>query len=557
MSWESAMRFSGVLMASALCLAPLATAADETSSLAVGYICSAEDHPVAAGSVRQLVMVKGVGTGGFAIATDKPEAQAWFDYGMQLAHAFYHSDAKLAFRKAQEIDPACAMCVWGEAWAAGPTINYGIDDKAAEAVAVLADKAAKLGAGESPKNRALIAALELRYATHDAAADVAFARAMDALSRRYPDDDEVAVMTSDAWLIPWAFYQDHQGVDRAVEVLEPVLKRHPDNTAAIHFYIHATEEAGRPALALPYAQRLGELAPSASHLVHMASHTFFAVGLYEDAAMANAHAIAVDGDYLRTVHDATPQGGVAYHSHDLRFGLASALASGDARLGLRLADHTWFAYPGAAADDAPGVVGQAYVVYGRYDPARALALPELGKTASMAVALRHYARGEAFAARGDIAGVRAEAALTVAPENAFKGMSDKDRSVGQAVVEIARLTLQGRAAMLEGHPDAAATAYRGAVRLQDTRLTGPRLKDPPKWWFPERRSLAAALLAAGRPAQAAEEAEKALKAWPLEPLTLQVLAKAERAQGKTDAASRDLARARRTWRGGDVPLPLT
>ena len=553
------MRFSGVAMASVLSLAPLATAADETSSRAVGYICSAEQHPAAAGGARQLVMVKGVGTGGFPIATRKPEAQAWFDYGMQLAHAFYHSDAKLAFRRAQQIDPGCAMCVWGEAWAAGPTINFDIDDDATKANAVLADKAARLGDGESAKNKALIAALKLRYATHDAAADVAFAKAMDALARQYPDDDEIAVLTSDAWLIPWSSKEDRQGLARSVEVLQPVLKRHPDNTAAIHFYIHATEENGQAALALPYARRLAALAPSASHLVHMSSHTFFRVGLYEDAAVANAQAIAVDGAYLRTAHDSMPQGKVAYHGHDLRFGLASALASGDAPLALRLAEHTWFAYPGSNADQrsAQNVVGSTYAVYGRYAPDKALALPEPGKGAAFAAAMRHYARGEAFAARHDVAGVRAEAAKITLPDSALKEMSLDARPVAQAVISIAQLTLEGRAAMLEGHADAAAKAYEAAAQLQDARLSRFDLNDPPQWWFPERRSLAAALLAEGQPARAAEEAGKALAAWPFEPLTLQVLAKAERAEGKTAAAARDLAQSRRAWRGGDVPLALT
>ena len=452
------MRVSGFLLTSFICLAPLASLADETSSRAVGYICSAEQHPTPPGGARELVMVKGVGTGGFPIATTKPEAQAWFDYGMQLAHAFYHADARLAFQRAQQIDPDCAMCVWGEAWVAGPTINYQVDADATKADLALADKAARLGAGESPKNRALIAALQLRYASHDAAADVAFARAVDALSRRYPDDDEIAVLTSDAWLIPWDFEQDREGLARSVEVLEPVLKRHPDNTAAIHFYIHATEEDDVPARALPYAERLGALAPSASHLVHMSSHTFFRVGRYEDAAVANAQAIGVDGAYLRAARDATPQGKVAYHGHDLSFGLVSALASGDAPLALRLADHTWFAYPGSVADQrsARNVVARAYVVYGRDDPARALALPEPDKDAPIPAALRHYARGEAFAARGDVASVRAVAALTAAPDSAFKDFSDDDRAVARAVIQIAQLTLEGRAAMLEGHPQAAA-----------------------------------------------------------------------------------------------------
>jgi tetratricopeptide (TPR) repeat protein len=550
------MRALSLLAGAILLMTPAALAADAPDRLGLGFICSAEQDAPPAGSVRQLVMVKGVGTGGFPVATGKPEAQAWFDYGMKLAHAFYHADAARAFQKAQAIDPDCAMCVWGEAWATGPTINFGIDDSAHKAAKALADKAAALGGQESPKNRALIAALQLRYASHDAASDFAFAKAMDALSRAHPDDDEIAILTSDAWLILWALHEDEQGVPRAVEVLQPVLKRHPDNTGAIHFYIHATEEAGEPALALPYAERLAALAPEASHLVHMASHTYFRVGRYEDAALANAQAIGADGEYLRAAHDATPQGKVPYHGHDLHFGLASALAAGDTPLALRLADHTWFAFPASARDNANAEVnfGVSYIVYGRFAPTKALGLPEPGKTAPLAAALRHYGRGEAYAALGDAAAVRAEAAQTTVSKDGLAAEPAGSRDLIEAMARIARLTLEGRAAMMAGDSRSAIGDYEAAAKIQDDKLAGRSHQDPPPWWYPERRSLAAAFLAAGQPARAAEEAHKALRAWPNEPLTLQVLSEAETQQRQAEAAGRHMAAAKRGWHGGPVPL---
>ena len=551
----------------ALALAPLATAGlansdDSLSARAVGFICAAEQDGPAPGSQRRLVMVPGVGTGGFSIATSKPEAQAWFDYGMQLAHAFYHTDAKAAFKRATEIDPACAMCAWGEAWSLGPTLNYDVDAAQIKAAGAVADQAVALAGSESPKNRALIAALKLRYAgpsdaSGHAAADLAFTKAVDALAVKYPDDDEIAILTSDAWMSQWRNHDDGQGLTRAVAVLQPVLKRRPDNTGAIHFYIHATEIAGDPALALPYAERLGALAPGASHLVHMASHTFFRVGRYEDAAVANAQAIAVDGAYLRAAHDTTPQGKVMYHGHDLIFGLGGALASGDAPLGLRLARHTPFAF-GAAGHDAYTqlIFGHAYAVYGRFDPAAALALADPGAGEPVAQALRHYARGEAFAARGDAAGVRAEAALTTVGDTALAPLSPRQRTSVQSVVRIAQLTLQGRADLLAHDPKAAVLAYREAAQIQEAKLSGLDFQDPPPWWYPERRSLAAALLAQGQQAAAASEARVALRTWPHDPLTLQVLGQAEMKLGDSKGAARDLAEARGAWRSQEVPLAL-
>ena len=550
------MRWTGVMLGLALCAAPAALA-DSASEVAIGFVCSAEHDPPQAGP-RRLAKVEDVGTGGFRVATANPEAQGWFDYGMRLAHAFYHEDAKLAFRRARAIDPDCAMCAWGEAWADGPTINFDVSAAERSGAAAITARAEALAGRETARNRDLIAALKLRYAGGGKQADVAYAKAMDSLSRRYPDDDEIAILTADAWIELFTVHDDRQGVSRAVAVLEPVLARSPDNTGAIHFYIHATELAGEPARALAYADRLGRLAPNASHLVHMASHTFFRVGRYEDAAVANAQAIAVDGAYLRRAHDTRPQGKVDYHVHNLRFGLAGAMASGDGPLAIRLADHASFAFPAALAAE-PGAqiaaAGAAFA-YGRYAPERALALADPGRAAPFAAAMRHYARGEAFAGRGDLGGVIAEAAAVEAQGGGANATPPYFRRTARAVLRIAALTLRGRAAMLQGRPDEAARRYGEAARIQDTDLAFLGAYDPPPWWYPERRSLAAALLAAGDPRRAAEEARTALKTWPREPLTLRVLADAERAAGQGAEAAQDLAGSKAGWRGGDISAAL-
>jgi tetratricopeptide (TPR) repeat protein len=548
------MNSLGIATGLVLALASLTTDDDAISHRAIGYICSAE-HAAAAGSEHRLVMVPGVGSGGFSIKTDNPEAQAWFNYGMQLAHAFYHADAKAAFLRASTLDPACAMCLWGQAWARGPTLNFDVSPDETKAAAALAAKAETLAGGESPKNRALIAALKARCVADTAVGDLAFAKAMDALARQYPQDAEAAIMTSDAWLILARSHDDFQGVPRAVSVLEPVLRRDPNDTGAIHFYIHATEMDGQPALALPYAERLGALAPGASHLVHMASHTYFRVGRYEDAAVANAAAIAADGAYLRAEGDTTPQGKVVYHGHDLRFGLAASLASGDGPLALRLAQHDAYAYPDSAAlSDSQSIAGWAYIAYARYAPEKALALADPGKGAPFARALWRYARGEALAAKRDAVGVRAEAAQLAVPKDAFASAPADARAANMAVVEIAQLTLKGRAAMLDGDYAGAIAAYGAAARIQEARLSDWTLYDPPRWWYPERRSLAAALLAAGEPARAAEEARRALDAWPNEPMSLQVLAQAEARLGQADAARKDASLAQNGWRGAAMDL---
>jgi predicted Zn-dependent protease len=118
---------------------------------------------------------------------------------------------------------------------------------------------------------------------------------------------------------------------------------------------------------------------------------------------------------------------------------------------------------------------------------------------------------------------------------------------------LATRVLEGRIAMLEGRPADAARAFREAADAQDKHDWGT---DPPPWWYPVRRSLAAAELKLGRPADAAKEARASLKAWPQDGLALQVLAAAETAQGQTADAQRSEAERQKWWRGGPLALEL-
>ena len=93
-----------------------------------------------------------------------------------------------------------------------------------------------------------------------------------------------------------------------------------------------------PALAEPYADRLAALAPKASHLVHMPSHTYYWVGRYEDAAKANMRAVELGIDNAKRLGLPPPDGvwGLPYHSHNVTFGLGGALEAGDADIALKL-----------------------------------------------------------------------------------------------------------------------------------------------------------------------------------------------------------------------------
>jgi hypothetical protein len=484
--------------------------------------------------------IPGMGTGGFKVDTANPEAQAWFDYGLQLSHAFYHEDAKTAMKRATAADPACALCAWGEAWVLGPTLNYGLDNDQRLAALAAADHARTLVKPGDDKALKLIAAIQARYAESKTSTEPAYGQAMLAIAKQWPDDHEIAVLAAHALLIP-VRAGDKSGLKPALDLLDGVLKTRPDDTAAIHYYIHATEFDGRAEDAIAYADKLGRLAPAASHLVHMPAHTFFHAGRYEDAAAVNANAIKADIDWTQAGGDPRAPKAAAtdpamYYAHNLAFGLAGALMSGDADLALKYASHADAVWPGAMASARGNPVPRTYVALARYAPDKAMALPAIEGNAKFGI-YRHYARGEVLLQRGDVVGARAEAKAIPRVEGADKA----PESV------IARKVIEGRIAMVDGRLGAAVRLYGEAASLQETRLD--TYMDPPTWWYPVRRSVAAAYLKAGDNVRAEVAAKQSLATWKHDPLALWVLAKAESGEGKTADSAAHMAEARRLWRG--------
>lgn len=508
---------------------------------------------------KTAMILPGYGGGGFPIRTTNPKAQAFFDNGMQLAHAFAHKAAIQAFHEAARLDPNCAMCVWGEAWASGPTINYPIPDEDQIKLEAMAQRAQALAVNGSPKERELTAALVLRYQEGGGAGpgDRAFAAAMAVLAEKYPIDDEIAVMAADAWMIPSAQKNSSANMGKAVSLLEEVLKRNPDYTPAIHFYIHATEMAGYPGRAEPYADRLASLAPSAAHLVHMPSHTYYHIGRYQDAVDANVKAVALGIANAKRLGLAEPDGvwDLPYHAHNVQYGVGGALISGDAKSALALSDPLINAVRISKRKELgvypQMVAGTGYFAEARFaDPHKVLGLPE--PALPYVRAYWHYARGEAAARLGDAALVRKEAAAI--PDHVGPEKPDDASDGAGRMMRIAHLVLDGRAAMLENKPADALVAFRAAAKMQETKAF-LSFSDPPAFWYPVRRDMAAALLAMGKPKDALREAETTLKSTPREPVTLALKAQAEAKLGQATSASADRDGALAYWHGDRAMLP--
>lgn len=480
-------------------------------------------------------LLTGYGVGGFAITTSVPQAQAFFTNGMELGAAFAHSAAGAAMEHAVALDPACAMCKWGEALVEGPTINYGKDKDERKPLLALAREAEVMAvANGSSKERELTAALVERYRSGSPVKrDAAYAQAMQAVQAQFPDDSEIAVLTADAMMVDsFNGFQkngdfDRGEIGRAAALLEGVLGRDPNHTPAIHFYIHAEEALAQPRKAEPYADKLGALAPRASHLVHMAGHSWYWLGRYEDTARANARAVELGIENAKRLEMPGPDGvwDLPYHAHNVIYGLGGALMAPDARIGLDLA-RPLVAAAAQRSDDGPTMqllAALGYEAVARFDPGSVAALAE--PKLPYLKAAWHYARGEAAASAGDGSAVKAEMdaiPLTIAT------LKKHDSKAPEQMLGIMRAVLAGRMAMLANDPKAAAEAFRQAAEIEETPQFND-FSDPPAFWYPVRRDVAAALLEAGDARGAKEAAEASLKLRMKDPVAEALLAKANAA----------------------------
>jgi tetratricopeptide (TPR) repeat protein len=503
----------------------------------------------------------GLGSIDYKITTASAAAQAYFDQGLRLTYAFNHGEAQRAFRKAQKLDPACAMCFWGEALVLGPNINLPMQEDAVAPAFAAIERARALIANATAREQALIAALALRYA-QDAKAeraplDAAYAAAMGKVAAEFPDDDDIAVLYAEAVMdvSPWNYWQpggrepNPQSIP-IVPTLERVLTSNPNHPGAIHYYIHAVEASDRPQRAEPYADRLRGAIPGAGHLVHMPSHIYYRVGRYLDALADNRVAVGVDEKYLAETNAPMAVYRLGYYPHNVHFVMASAQMAGDGATVLAAAEKL----RGLIPDDiARGIAmvqpvkAAPYFAHAQFSaPDTILALPDPGDGIPYVKAMWRYARGTAFAARHDFSAATGEAnAIEEIERSADFSLLNASGVPAQDVLKLARTVIGGRVAQAQGDFQAAATRFEEAAVIQDALP----YTEPPYWYYPVRQSLAAALLQAGRLPEAEEQFQRALKRAPANGWSYFGLSELYKARGDAAAADKAEADLARTWVG--------
>jgi tetratricopeptide (TPR) repeat protein len=486
------------------------------------------------------------------ITTDVAAAQQYFDQGLALTYAFNHEAAIESFREAARLDPECAMCWWGVAYASGPNINAPMGPQGAAQAWKAAQQAKRLAKHASPAERAWIDAIQTRYVEDPEASagarrkelDLAYAEAMRAVRRAQPENLHVAALFAESLmdLSPWNYWQDdgspREHTAETGEALAFVLERDPDHVGALHFWIHLYERF-EPERAEAEADRLWQLAPSAGHLVHMPAHIYFRVGRYAESAEVNERAAAADVAWFSWCR--APQAYAAlYYTHNLHFLWASALAQGDfdgsltasRRLVAQIRDDQLRDFP--FLEDFLATPLLTFARFGEWD----LVLGEPAPPAErrFQTAMWHYARGLAFARTRDLAAAEAErAALAAIAADPQLGAAIYDTSGGTAGerLGVARLHLDGEIAAASRRVGEAVEALEEAIAIQD----GMPYAEPPPFYVPIRQVLGGVLLDANRAAAAEAVFREDLRRYPNNGWSLYGLAKSLEKQGKKAQAS--------------------
>ena len=530
---------------------------------------SAEEDAAALVARAGAPLFDGMGEYHRAITTSDPGAQRYFDQGMVLASAFNHAEAIRSFRAAQRLDPQCAMCFWGEALATGPNINVTSNGKTVmsreeQIAAYAALEKARAASGASEVERDLIAALGERYSPTPvedrSSLERAYAEALGELATRYPDDDDVAAMYAEAWMntMPWDYWSDGETprpeTVPVIAALERILARSPRHAHALHLYIHAVEASSNPGRAEAAADTLATLVPGAGHLVHMPAHIFWRVGRYHDAAEANVRAAAIDEAYIAQCN---AQGfyPAMYYPHNIHFLWAAASMEGRSAIAIEAARKVAANVRLEQIDQFPAVEFfhtiplLALVQFGRWD--EVLAEPEPRADLTYSAAIRHYARGVAFASKGDLAAARAEhAALMPLKETDRVMVINGNGYPAVALLAIADELLLGEIALAEGSVDTAIVHFTTAVAGQDVL---PYM-EPPFWYYPARQSLGLALLRADRAAEAEQVYRTDLETYPHNGWSTYGLIQSLEAQGKAEEAAMHREHFAAMWSLADVEL---
>ncbi len=474
-------------------------------------------------------------------------AQASFLRGLALLHSFEYDDAAEAFRDAQRIDSTFAMAYWGEALTYDHPLWGGHDSTAArEALARLGATPDQRAAwGGTARERAYLGAVEALYGPGALKERrQAYERAMAQVHDEYPSDLEAASLHALALLsLRSGGKADLRPSVRAAAIVEEVLRRNPTHPGATHYLIHAYDDPLLAPLGLPVARRYARIAPRAEHALHMPSHIFVHLGLWDDVVASNEAAWTASKAWVKR----KKLGNDELDLHAAAWLHYGYLQQGRFARARTLSDSLGALFPVEARAEAEHhvhayltmVAIQNVVETRRWDstPAGVAFKPWEPVLQAAAGAMP---RGDSAAVAAALAGYRLRA-------DTIKQHHDGMLPPGPRAFERILAAMEAR---VNGRDEEAVAALTEAAKLEDDMsLVGPPV-DPPA-----RELLADLLLALGRAPEAAAAYEASLQRTPLRSSALLGRARAAVKAGDAEGATRWYRLLLRNWHAADTALP--
>jgi tetratricopeptide (TPR) repeat protein len=465
------------------------------------------------------------------VTTTSPEAQTWFDRGLNWVFGFNFEAAVKCFAKAAEHDPACAMAHWGIAYAAGPNYNlpWELQDPTSKAAALAASydatqKALACAANATPVEQALIGALPARYPQREpiedqSGWDKAYTNAMRKVFETYRDDLEVRSVFVEAIMgeTPWKMwdlatggYAEGAGTGEAVKVLEEAFRDQPrswEHPGLLHLYVHLMEMSPFPQRALRAGDKLREIMPDSGHLVHMPTHIDVLCGNYRDVVVYNQKAVVADRKYL--ADEGAMNIYTMYRLHNLHFVIYGAMFLGQYTPAIEAAEEIIASTPDDVlrvetppfADFMEGFIPMkqhVLVRFGKWHEILAQKLPDDRDVYCSTTAMMLYAKGVAHSILGNLDEAdRTRAAFLEAKARVPDSRLVHNNTV-TSLLGVAEAMLTGELEYRRRNYDIAFAHLRRSVALNDALL----YDEPWGWMQPTRHALGALLLEQGQVAEA-------------------------------------------------------
>lgn len=513
-------------------------------------------------------LFEGLDVYSYPVTTSSERAQRYFNQGFILNYGFNHAEAARSFQEAIRIDPDCAMCYWGLAYVLGPNYNAPMFPEVHTA-ALEAVQNAKLKMHlATPKEKALIMAIDKRYA---ASLDIdpmpyyeAYAGAMKSVLADYPEDVDIAAMTAESLmnLHPWNIWtkkgEPQPWTEEILTIIRSGLHLDPDHPQLNHLYIHAMEASNKPEIAMQAADTLGGLVPGSGHLVHMPSHLYINTGDYHKGKLANARAVKIDSAYVEACH-ADGIYPLAYYPHNWHFLAACAALEGDGATALNASRYmsVYTVDKNLMRDSSLLALQHFYsipwfiqVKFAMWEDI--LNEPKPDEDLRYPLAIWHYAQGMAKAAMGQpsFSEVHLDELKNIAQEPGLQEVTIWDINKMTQVLDIARYVLEGEIARRKGDFTAAVSAFTKAVELEDML----NYNEPPDWFFSVRHHLGDALLMAGKYKEAEMVYVEDLKELKRNGWALHGLHIALQKQGRDKEAEAVYNQFKEVWKFADVEL---